>query len=501
MRPMPLNQAWAVPVGVFAAALIGVVVLFWPTLAAMEQTWRVSDSYQHTYVVPFVIAYLVWENRDRLAALTPQVAPSGFVFLFLAGLGWLLGDAANVQVVQQLAVVGILQSLVLIIFGWRVALTLWFPLAFLIFLVPLGEALIPTLQQWTAGFLVLSGEFIGLPVATDGYIIQVADGSQPYHFFHVAKECSGIRYLTVMFQIGLLASYLLFQSWPRRVGAVAFALLVPIVANWLRALGIVLIVYHTEGRHGQDVDHIIYGFWFFLFVLLIYVGICWRMADSLPAARQITSVSQEPAKKGRTLMAGMLAVILAALAPAYAAYTEVSPGKAAELKAPPAAAGWRQMAYRGLDWHPVFRGTDSEVIARYTKGADKLDLYVAYYDYQRQGAELINSENDLAGDRWQHTGIEGTVNLDIAGQDRTFAYIRIVGRGRARIVFYAYWIDDQLAIGSLNAKLMAAKARLLGGDQASAVFAISTDYDGDVDAARQAAQLFLDDLSPMDMLK
>ncbi|MFN3231960.1 MAG: exosortase A [Alphaproteobacteria bacterium] len=489
--------AWATSSAVFAVAVLAVVVLFWPTLAVMEATWRASDSYQHTYVVPFVIAYLVWENRDRLAALTPRAEPMGLLFMLAATLIWLLGEAANVQLVQQLGLIGIFQSLVLTLFGWRVVGVLWFPLFFLIFLVPLGEFLVPVLQRWTADFLVWSVELIGLPIETDGYLIQVSDGTKPYHFFEVAKECSGIRYLTVMFQIGLLASYLLFKSWPRRMGVVLFAVMVPIVANWIRALGIVLIVYYTEGRHGQDIDHIIYGFWFFLFVLLIFVGICWLIADFRPEATTRHHAPPMPAQPVRMGLFGLLAVAVGAVGPAYAGFTQPSLPNAISAPAlPQEAEGWRQMTYRGIDWHPVIAGADAESIARYTNGPQKIDLYVGYFDHQRQGSEVINAQNDMAGPRWTMTGIGGATEFESRVGPVPASWSRIIGRDRQRAVFVASRVDGKWAVGTVAIKLATVRARLLGGDKSASIVALATDYEGDIETARAAIQSFVSDHAP-----
>ena len=48
------------------------MALFWRTAVSMEAIWRGNDSYQHTYLVPLILAYLVWEDRDRLAGVSPR---------------------------------------------------------------------------------------------------------------------------------------------------------------------------------------------------------------------------------------------------------------------------------------------------------------------------------------------------------------------------------------------------------------------------------------------
>lgn len=487
----------------FGAVLLVLLAVFWETAASMERTWRGSDSFQHTYLVPFILAYLVWEDRDRLAVLVPRVDWRGLALVLGASLGWLAGWAAQVQAVQQLALIGMVQGAVLALFGWPVVRVLLFPLAFMVFLVPMGDFLVPTLQRWTADFLVWSVRLLGIPIATDGFLITLEDGSQPYHLYHVAKECSGIRYLTAMFQIGLLTAYLLFRTWPRRVAAVAFAVIIPILANWLRALGIVLLGYYSEGERGMDVDHLIYGFWFFLFVLALYIGTCWLFAES-PPKRLAHAFAHDgtSSRVRRTMVAAAAAVLLAAgVGPAYALIVEARetpPGGA--MSAPDEAEGWRRAAYQGLDWKPLYRGADASLIARYISGGQAVDMYVARYDRQRQGAELINAGNDLAGAGWDDAGERHRATLEVDGETVTVRYVRLIRPGRQRLVFYWYRVNGNNVSSDIAAKLETTRARLLGGPQPSAVFAIATDFNGDLDAALTLTRDFVRAFSPTSIL-
>ncbi len=505
MRTRPGGWSrWRLSATLFAGALAALLALFWETAASMERTWAASDSYQHTYLVPFILAYLVWEDRDRLAVAVPHPDWRGLAVILLASAGWLVGWAAQVQAVQQLALVGMVQGLVLALFGWAVLRLLLFPALFLVFLVPMGDFMVPVLQRWTADFVVWSVNLTGIPTATDGFMITLQDGSQPWHRFHVARECSGIRYLTAMFQIGLLTAYLLFRSWPRRVAAVLVALAVPILANWLRAFGIVLIVYHSEGGRGMDVDHIIYGFWFFLFVLAVYIGVCWLFAEP-PSPRRHPEFATEaapPRFRQRLLATGVLAVLAAAAGPLYA----MAVGQGADttpvaLRAPQQVDGWRRTAYLGLDWQPRFVGADAEVLARYVRDADTIDLYLARYDRQRQGAELINYQNDLAGRGWDDLGERWPATLEVDGAPVTVRYVRLAQPDRRRMVFYWYRVNGGYVSSDVMAKLAMMSARLFGGPSASAVIAVAADDHGDVEATTEVVQDFVAALSPVSLLQ
>ena len=159
------------------------------------------------------------------------------------------------------------------------------------------------------------------------------------------------------------------------------------------------------------------------------------------------------------------------------------------------------MAYRGIDWHPVVAGADAEAIARYTNGLQKVDLYIGYFDHQRQGAELINAQNDMAGPRWTSTGLSGVAEFEGRAGPVPASWSRIVGRDRERVVFVASRVDGQWALGTVPVKLATAQARLLGGDQSATIVALATDYDGDIEDAREAVQSFVTDHAPFQVLE
>ena len=183
---------------------------------------RGSGSFQHCYLIlPFVL-YLIWEKRHGLRNLVPEYSHWGVVAVGIASFGWFLGEISSVQLVQELALVGMLEGLFLAVFGWRVVYFLAFPLSYLFLAVPFGEFLVPMMQDWTAQFLIWSVDGLGMGVESDGLYINVVYDSKTYPF-RVAKECSGIRYLIVMGALGLATAYLFFTSWSRRVAAVGGA--------------------------------------------------------------------------------------------------------------------------------------------------------------------------------------------------------------------------------------------------------------------------------------
>jgi exosortase len=102
----------------------------------------------------------------------------------------------------------------------------------MLFLVPFGDELIPALQTVTARIVMVLLHLAGIPATLDGVFITVPAG-----YFKVAEACSGVKFLIAMIAYGVLVCQVCFRSWPRRVAFMALSLVVPILANGVRAWG------------------------------------------------------------------------------------------------------------------------------------------------------------------------------------------------------------------------------------------------------------------------
>src|SRR5439155_12783777 len=157
--------------------------------------------------------------------------------------------------------------------GTRVARALAFPLAFLFFAVPFGEFLVPVMIDWTADFTIWALRISGVPVYREGSFFMIPSG-----MWSVVEACSGLRYLIASLMIGCLFAYISYRSPLRRARFVAAAVVVPLIANWLRAYIIVILAHLTSNRLATGIDHVIYGWIFFgvVMAILFWVGLQWR---------------------------------------------------------------------------------------------------------------------------------------------------------------------------------------------------------------------------------
>jgi exosortase/archaeosortase family protein len=172
------------------------------------------------------------------------------------------------------------------------------------------------LQHFTAGFIDIGLEALGIPHYVDAFTIEIPEG-----MFYVAEACAGLRFLIAAVAFGALYGFLTYRTVGRRLGFLAASIVVPILANGIRALGIVVAGHLIGSAEAAAADHIIYGWGFFsvVIVLLALAGLPFRQ-DGPKAAAPTPAPAPTPA--GPSAPAAMvvgLAAVLAALGPAAAA--------------------------------------------------------------------------------------------------------------------------------------------------------------------------------------
>src|SRR5262249_8575114 len=203
--------------------------------------------------------------------------------------------------IKQFALVFMIQAALVTIVGTRVAWALALPLAFLLFAVPAGEFLVPTLMDWTADFVVAALRGSGVPVYREANHFIIPSGR-----WSVVEACSGIRYVIASLMVGTIYAALAYTSMRRRALFIAASILVPVVANWLRAYLIVMIGHLSNNRLAVGVDHLIYGWVFFgvVMLILLLIGARWREdGDARPAPAAAETQAVVRSQHGALLMA------------------------------------------------------------------------------------------------------------------------------------------------------------------------------------------------------
>ena len=452
--------------------------LFWEPARHTVHIWSTSPTFNHGFLILPIVAYLAWRRRSALLAHPPEPYLPGLAAVALAGIVWLLGAVADVMLVQQFALVGFIQAMTLTVLGRSAARTLAFPLFYVVFAVPFGEMLVPHLQDVTAYLAVGMLRGVGIPVFIEGVFLSTPTGN-----FHVAEACSGIRFLIATIALAFLYAHMMYRTLWRRMLFIGLAFVVPIIANGIRAFGIVYLAYLTDNKVAVGVDHLIYGWIFFSLVTILMIMLGQTFREPLGADDDAVSDSSGSApdaapRKAHMVTAAVLALIVAALAPAYAALVDHQPTRRFEqaFAVPEVAGGWRQVEARGPVWRPQVKGADAEAIATFEKNGRRISLFLAYFTHQRQGSELIGHGNRLiGGTQWSRVS-SASRGADIGPEAISVMSTRIQRRSVNRVVWHWYWVGGNFTANRHFAKLLEAKSKLFGGMPAGAAIAVSAEF-------------------------
>ncbi len=295
-------------------ALALIAYVYRDTFASLVSVWQQSETFTHCFAIAPISLYLIWLRRDALAAAPKRVSILGVLAVGLLTLAWFVASSIDIQFGEHLAVVLLIPATVLALLGREATKQIALPLAYLVFMVPFGEALIPWLMDFTSSFTVAALRLTGIPVLREGLFFSIPSGD-----FEVAKACSGIRYLIACLALGVLYANLTYRSWRKRLAFIAVSIVVPIVGNGVRAYLIVLIAHLSSMKLAVGADHLVYGWLFFglLVSLLFWAGS--RFQDPVPAAGgSASNVAHAPGRNaplGVHLGVAALLVALAVLGP------------------------------------------------------------------------------------------------------------------------------------------------------------------------------------------
>ena len=272
LRPMSVPAVAGLSLGV-----LGWVLLFLPECVAAVGVWRSSDTYGHCFLILPMAAYLAWDRRAALAGLALRPLPVLAPLALPIAAVWFLSERLGIMEGRQLAAIAALELLFLAVLGWRLFRALRAPLLFLVFLVPFGAFVTPALQQFTAGFIVRGLNVLGIANYATDLTVEISAG-----VFYVAEACAGLRFLIAAVAFGVFYALLNYRSPGRRLLFVAASVVVPVLANGVRALGIVVLGAILGSANAAAADHIIYGWVFFSLVTLLLVAGGMPFREDLP---------------------------------------------------------------------------------------------------------------------------------------------------------------------------------------------------------------------------
>ena len=253
----------------FLPSLLFIALLMVTLREVTINLWRQDE---HGYV-PFLLAVnfgLFGIKAKNIQLSLPQKLPILVIFLLLAGcLSYGLGQAQNIMLLEIAGFYLLLVATLLTIGGYDLIRKLYFPLLFMLFVIPYPSWMVDYLTiPLKVGISQASATLLytlNYPIAQSGVVLALG----PYRLL-VMDACSGLHSLIFLAAMGLLYIHLTGrrQTWHRFL-LIASLLPIGIVANFIRILLLLLITYHMGDTVGQSYWHGLAGLLLFLSAFLV----------------------------------------------------------------------------------------------------------------------------------------------------------------------------------------------------------------------------------------
>lgn len=439
----------------FLVLLGATILIYTESLIGLFGQWWESEEYGHGLFMPFIAAYILFQQRSKLLAGDLRSSSLGLPIIFLSFFVFLAATLADIESVKNYSFTLSLAGLALLFGGMKTLRITLVPIALVVLVIPLPYLFISSL---TAGLQLISSELgtwlirlFGIPVFLEGNIIDMG-----VYKLQVVEACSGLRYLYPLLSISLLVVYFLRSPLWFKAFLMLSTIPVTIFMNSLRIAitGVLVKAYGNEVAEGFL--HDFEGWVVFLAALACLVFEVWlykvliRHKGSLSSLFVFDAPESDETlqlKSGLTRNGFFTAFALVTITAASVIYLNVSrqaviPEREAFSNFPMRInnqnVNLSSLEPEVLD---ILRPDDYFLGSYSDRQSNPIDLYMVYYAEQHDGSALHSPRVCIPGGGWVIED-ESVIDFKLRGAQSTQAVNRVVIRKGEFTQLVYYWIDQ-----------------------------------------------------------
>jgi exosortase D (VPLPA-CTERM-specific) len=448
-------QTSAIYTALFASLSVFVaLVVFGEALLELVHRWSTQEEYSHGFLIPVIVAWLLWVRRDALLASIGRPSWTGPALILLAAVMHIVGKLSALYFLSQFGFIVALVGVVVGIGGYSLLQVTFIPIIFLLFAIPLPyfiDAVLSFQLQLISSQLGTSFiRLLQIPVYLEGNVIDLGT-----YKLQVVEACSGLRYLYPLMSLGFLAAYL-FQAplWQR---AVVFLSTIPItiVMNSFR-IGVVGVLVNYWGP--QDAD----GFLHLFEGWIIFIACAGMLAAEMYLLARLTSGKAlfqvfyppkvEASRPDLQLQSGIrlplvscfILLSAAGLAGLFVSgRPEIVPARAAFVTFPSSLGEWRGRPSSLDPQIEHFLGLTDYILTDFSKPDRRsVNFYVAYYASQRNGLAPHSPAVCIPGNGWQIADLQRT-SFSSNNPNITLPLNRVIIEKNSSKELIYYWFEER----------------------------------------------------------
>ena len=195
------------------AIAVAVVFVYFTVLLKLGGDWWNDENYSHGLMIPFVIGYILWQERSRFSEA--QASPAALWGVIGVGVSLVLlwaGVAGAELFIQRVSLVLMIAGVLIYFWGFRLLRLIAVPLSLLILSIPIPQIVFNRiafpLQLFASRCAVGAMSFLNIPVLRQGNIIELMPlGASEPKRLAVVEACSGIRSLMTLVTLAVVYAY------------------------------------------------------------------------------------------------------------------------------------------------------------------------------------------------------------------------------------------------------------------------------------------------------
>lgn len=260
--PLAHDSFWSVT-SLYGIVLLALAAVYAPVVWSLLYDWQHNPNYSHGFIIPFAVAFFVWQQRDQLKALPRKPTQWGLVLALYSQFQYMVGFLGAEFFLQRTSLLLLAAGIILYIWGWAHLRVHLFSLVLLFLAIPLPELIFNAIafplqllaSAWAAALLNLCT----IPVFREGNILVL-----PQRTLDVAEACSGIRSLFSLLALAMMVAYFVPVRWWVRLALVLSAVPIALATNAGRIASTGLAGRYLGPQYSEGFFHLFSGWLIFV---------------------------------------------------------------------------------------------------------------------------------------------------------------------------------------------------------------------------------------------